>query len=146
MREPVPDEARRAVVARGLTPAAVAHLTHDALRTVDLNALAPVTGLLKRFCSDQQWTADDHRSLADLVGAGEGWWQHDLDQDYRIGFGWRDGVFRLEVAPRRTLGETFAGPVVPEATPNPRTIRFVTPPIHDGPSQDRKSTRLNSSH
>jgi HEAT repeat protein len=25
--------------------------------------------------------------------------------------------------------------VVPEATPNPRTIRFVTPPIHDGPSR-----------
>jgi HEAT repeat protein len=24
---------------------------------------------------------------------------------------------------------------VPEATPNPRTIRFITPPIHDGPSR-----------
>jgi hypothetical protein len=135
MQEPVRDEARRAVVSRGLTPAAVAHLTHDALGTVDLTALAPVKGLLKRFFSDQPWTADDDRSLADLVGAGEGWWQHDLDEDYRIGFGWRDGVFRLEVAPRRTLGDTFAGPVVPEATPNPRTIRFVTPPIHDGPSR-----------
>jgi hypothetical protein len=33
------------------------------------------------------------------------------------------------------LGETFAEPVVPEATPNPRTIRFVMPPIHQGPSQ-----------
>ena len=120
---------------RGLTPAAVAHLTHDALGTLDLTVLAPVKGLLKRFFSDQPWTAADDRSLADLVGAGEGWWQHDLDKDYRIEFGWRDGVFRLEVAPRRTLGETFAGPVVPEATPNPRTIRFVTPPIHDGPSR-----------
>src|SRR5438270_71809 len=33
------------------------------------------------------------------------------------------------------LAATFDGPVVPEATPNPRTIRFVTPPIHDGPSR-----------
>jgi HEAT repeat protein len=32
-------------------------------------------------------------------------------------------------------GESFDGPVVPEATPNPRTIRFITPPIHDGPSR-----------
>jgi HEAT repeat protein len=30
--------------------------------------------------------------------------------------------------------------VVPEATPNPRTIRFVTPPIHDGPSRWYEST------
>ena len=31
--------------------------------------------------------------------------------------------------------ETFGSPVVPEATPNPRTIRFVTGPIHTGPSR-----------
>ena len=41
----------------------------------------------------------------------------------------------MELAPRHARGETFAGPVVPEATPNPRTIRFVTPPIHEGPSR-----------
>ena len=67
--ESVRDEARRAVVERGLTPAAVAHLTHDALGTVDLSVLAPVKGLLKRFFSDQPWTPDDDRLLADLVGA-----------------------------------------------------------------------------
>jgi hypothetical protein len=34
------------------------------------------------------------------------------------------------------LGATFDGPVVPEATPNPRTIRFgFGHPIHDGPSR-----------
>jgi hypothetical protein len=31
--------------------------------------------------------------------------------------------------------DPFLGPVVPEATPNPRSIRFVTPAIHDGPSR-----------
>jgi hypothetical protein len=44
----VRDEARGAVAARGLTPAAVGHLTRDALGRVDLDALAPIKGLLKR--------------------------------------------------------------------------------------------------
>ena len=91
--------------------------------------------LLKRFFSDEPWTADDEDALADLVGSGEGRWRHDLDDDFRLELGWRDGTFRIDVAPRHLLDETFAGPVVPEATPNPRTIRFVTPPIHEGPSR-----------
>ena len=33
------------------------------------------------------------------------------------------------------LGDLFAGVVVPEATPSPRTIRFATPPLGDGPSR-----------
>jgi hypothetical protein len=33
------------------------------------------------------------------------------------------------------LEETFEGDVVPEATPNPRTIRFVTGHLHGGPSR-----------
>jgi HEAT repeat protein len=33
------------------------------------------------------------------------------------------------------LGDLFDGAVVPEATPSPRTIRFATPPLGDGPSQ-----------
>ena len=66
--------------------------------------------------------------------------------------GWRAGTFclalsRMGAAPQHDtpttprsedppdLAATFDGPVVPEATPNPRTIRFVTPPIHDGPSR-----------
>jgi hypothetical protein len=67
-----------------------------------------------------------------LVGPGSGWWQHALD-GFVLGFGWRAGAFRIECSP--ALEETFDGPVVPEATPNPRTIRFVTGPIHDGPSR-----------
>ncbi|MEP6624474.1 MAG: HEAT repeat domain-containing protein [Acidimicrobiia bacterium] len=33
------------------------------------------------------------------------------------------------------LGPLFGGVVVPEATPSPRTIRFATPPLGDGPSR-----------
>jgi hypothetical protein len=135
MREAVRDDARRDVAARGLTPAAVAHLTRDALATIDLAALAPVKGLLKRFFSDGPWLRTDDDALAALVGPGNGWWRHELDDDFELEFGWRDGAFRIELAPRHELGETFAGSVVPEATPNPRTIRFVTPPLHQGPSR-----------
>ena len=62
-----------------------------------------------------------------------------LDADTRFEFGWRDGAFRLDLGPERapgdSLADTFAGEVIPEATPNPRTIRFVTGPIHEGPSR-----------
>jgi hypothetical protein len=129
------DERRNEVAARGLTPAAVTHLTRDALGTVDFAVLAPVKKLLKRYFSADPWTAADDDALADLVGVGSGWWSHDLDDDFGLEFGWRDGAFRIEVVARSAPGATFAGPVTPEATPNPRTIRFVTPSIHDGPSR-----------
>jgi Scaffold protein Nfu/NifU N terminal len=145
------DAGRRELAARGLTPAAVAHLTRDALGRIDLNHLAPVKGLLKQFFSDAPWTTDDDDAFAALVGPGQGWWHHELDEGFDLDFGWRQGRFRLEVArtalatsqsdeartrvtPRR-LDETFEGAIVPEATPNPRTIRFVTGPIHSGPSR-----------
>ena len=42
MPESVRDDARREIAARGLTPDAVAHLTRDALGTIDFSVLAPV--------------------------------------------------------------------------------------------------------
>jgi hypothetical protein len=129
------DECRREVAARGLTPVAVAHLTRDALGRIDLDRLAPLKAFLKRFFSDDSWAAVDDAALAELVGPGEGWWSHALEQDVRFEFGWRDGAFRLELTRGALLDDMFDGPVIPEATPNPRTIRFVTGPIHDGPSR-----------
>ena len=128
------DACRREVSARGLTPVAVGHLTRDALSRIELDHLAPVKKLLKRFFSDEPWSAADEAALAQLVGPGGGWWRHALDDDFVFDFGWRDGAFVLALE-RRALGDTFSGSVVPEATPNPRTIRFVTGPIHDGPSR-----------
>jgi hypothetical protein len=137
MAEAERDVARRAIGDRGLTPAAAAHLTRDALGNIDFAVLAPVKKLLKRFFSAEPWAPDDDAQLAALVGPGEGWWQHDLDDSTSIAFGWRDGAFRIDVSQgnEHTLDRTFATTVVPEATPNPRTIRFVTGPIHDGPSR-----------
>ena len=129
------DECRRDVAGRGLTPAAVAHLTRDALSRVDLAHLAPVKTLLKRFFSDEPWTAADDLALAELVGPGEGWWSHELDESLDFEFGWRDRAFRLALSRRDWLAETFDGSVFPEVTPNPRTIRFVTGQIHEGPSR-----------
>jgi hypothetical protein len=145
------DELRREVAARGLTPVAVAHLTRDALGRIEFDRLAPVKALLKRFFSDAPWTTEHADELAALVGPGEGWWRHPLDGGIAFGFGWRHGSFRLELEqtepanqspgdavgndlPRVVDGD-FEGAIVPEATPNPRTIRFVTGRIHGGASR-----------
>jgi hypothetical protein len=41
----------------------------------------------------------------------------------------------LDTAGETDLGLTFEREVFPEVTPSPRTIRFTTPPLHDGPSR-----------
>ena len=140
------DAARRLVVERNLVAAAFAHLT-DAFTDLPFEALGPVKTLLKRWLSTGPWTAEDGEALADAVGAGEGWWQRELDTDLTLEFGWSDGRFRVRLrgghgfpdqepntVPASDL--TFEGPVVPEATPNPRTIRFgFGHPVNDGPSR-----------
>jgi len=156
MSDTARDECRREVAASGLTPTAVTHLTRDALTNIEQANLGPVKMLLKRFFSAEHWTVGDDDALADLVGSGDGWWRHELDERFVFEFGWRAGVFGLELSPFRSdqasasqpdahtgssnddaagLAAMFDGPVVPEATPNPRTLRFVTPPIQDGPSR-----------
>ena len=152
---PALDAARRLVVERNLVRTAFEHLTVDALMAVPFEALGTVKTLLKRFFSDQPWGPDDDEALATAVGPGEGQWRRRLDTELTLDFGWRDGSFRVRVrssAPAETapsssappaagpggqdpLAGTFDGPVVPEATPNPRTIRFQVGPIHDGPSR-----------
>src|SRR5260221_9563372 len=102
MREPVRDEARREVAARGLTQTAVAHLTRDALGTIDLAALAPVKQLLKRFFSNEPWTDDDDDALAMAVGDGgegdqAGGGRAELEPGLTLEWGWDDGPFRLRV-------------------------------------------------
>src|SRR5206468_9791861 len=97
-------------------------------------------------------------------GTGSGGGSHELEPGLTLIWTWEGGRFRLRVesdapdaraAPERAgdgspttdLGETFDGAVVPEATPSPRTIRFATPPLHDGvarnytPPTPRPATR-----
>ncbi len=136
------DEARRLVVERGLAGAAFGHLT-EAVMGLPFEALGPVKTLLKRFLSAGPWSEADDDALALAVGAGDGWWERDLDAGVPLRFGWAGGRFQVSLGPRSPAGEpvaaldaSFDGPVVPEATPNPRTIRFgFSHPVQDGPSR-----------
>jgi HEAT repeats/Scaffold protein Nfu/NifU N terminal len=142
------DAARAQLVARGLTAAAVAQLT-PVVTGHSLENLASVKQLLKRFFSDEPWTASDDDVLAEAVGPGAGPGRAELDPDITLVWGWDDGPFRLRVerrspapiasvangATRTDLERLFDGAVVPEATPSPRTIRFGTPQLHQAPSR-----------
>ncbi|HET7718865.1 MAG TPA: NifU N-terminal domain-containing protein [Acidimicrobiales bacterium] len=136
-------DARQLVAERNLAAAAFGHLT-EAFMTLPFEALGPVKTLLKRYLAAGPWSAEDDDALAAAVGAGEGWWERELDPDVALAFGWEDGRFRVEVrsatpaptAPPSPLDATFDGPVVPEATPNPRSIRFgFGHPVNTGSSR-----------
>ena len=128
------DAARRLVVERNLVGTAFGHLT-EAFMTLPFESLGLVKTLLKRYLSTGPWAAEDDEALAAAVGSGEGWWERDIDGELTIAFGWDGGRFRVELvtgaaegpagasAAPDPLDATFDGPVVPEATPNPRTIR-----------------------
>lgn len=143
-------DGRDELVQRGLAGPAVAALTARALGELPFEALGPTKALLKRFFSAGEWGPDDEAALAGSVGPGEGWWREPLDEEVTLAFGWVEGRFRLAAtvadqggpataAPVPDLAATFEGPVVPEATPNPRTLVFRTGPIHDGESQEYRA-------
>ena len=134
------DAGRRQVVERGLMPQAISEL-NAVVTGLPLEALGPVKQLLKRFFSEQPWTAADDQALADAIGPGAGDVRHSLEPGLTLRWGWPEGRFVLRVERDERdddlddLGELFDGPVVPEATPSPRSVRFATPPIHSGPSR-----------
>ncbi|MDP9386638.1 MAG: HEAT repeat domain-containing protein [Actinomycetota bacterium] len=147
-------EARHLAAERGLVAPAVAVLTARALGGVPFESLGTTKALLKRFFSVQAWDAAAAESLAAAVGPGEGWWQDQLDDDLVLEFGWIDGRFELRVqgpgdggdtGAAGSAGETdalavsFEGDIVPEATPNPRTLAFRTGPISDVDSREYRS-------
>ena len=145
-----PDEARRLVAERNLAAAAFGHLT-EAFTDLPFEALGPTKTLLKRFFSSAPWGPEDDAALATTVGAGEGWWERPLDGELTLVFGWDARGFGVEVrggtahpgpeapatadASADPLAGGFDGPVLPEATPSPRTIRFaVGRPLTGGDS------------
>lgn len=144
----MPTSGRVQVAERGLTPAAVGALI-PLMGAVGFEELGLVKALLKRFFSDGPWTAPDAAALSNAVGgpppATDTVLRHDLAPDLQLVAGWVGGVFFLDVevaddpapppggdGPGATteldLGATFDRGVVPEPTPNPRTIRFATGP------------------
>jgi hypothetical protein len=148
------DAARARVVERGLTAEAAGQLL-QVVSDLSLDELGTVKQLVKRFFSNEPWTAADDDALADAVATQPGAGRHDLEPGLTLLWGSEDGRFRLRVesatggvdrgsgSPPRSpavrgetdLGTTFDGAVVPEATPSPRTIRFATPALHAGPGR-----------
>jgi hypothetical protein len=126
---------RQQVVNAGLTAMAVSAIT-PLMGGVGFEELGKVKRLLKQFFSDQPWDANDDKALADAVGAGRGEVEQELAPGLWLRAGWTDGGFRLDVEgrleggspsqPSPDLASTFEFGVVPEATPNPRTLRFAT--------------------
>src|SRR5437764_11781706 len=132
-------DARYLVVERNLVRRAFGHLTTDAFLSLPFESLGPTKTLLKRYFSLEPWGPAEDEALARAVGTGEGSWRRQLDDELVLVYGWDDGAFSLHVTAGETaasataaspadpsLAESFDGPVVPEATPNPRTIRFRT--------------------
>jgi len=124
-----------------LVPVAFEHLTVDALITLPFDARGPTKTLVRRFFSAEPWTDIEAGALAEAVGPGEGWWSRPLDDEVTLEYGWRDGHFTILVSstalppPAATDDPppaTVDGPVVTEATPDPRTIRFRMGRVHDG--------------
>ena len=135
--------ARRLVTDRKLVPVAFGHLTVDALVTLPFDARGPTKAVIRRFFSDEPWSDADAGALAEAAGPGEGWWSRALDDEVTLEYGWRDGRFTILLSstappPPAPIDDapaaTVDGLVVPEATPDPRTLRFRTGQIHGGAS------------
>ena len=137
------------VAERGLIPKAVAALT-PLMDNVSFEQLSVVKGRLRNFFSDRPWTAADHAALAAAVGApsdasADRTLRVELASDLVLLAGWIDGAFALDVevgdaadsrAPNAThdLSSSFSYGIVPQPTPNPRTLRFATSPTGVGAS------------
>lgn len=128
------DDARRSIAASDLVADASNHLTEDLYHSLEFSDLVAVKNLLKRFFSAQPWGDDDADRLAMLITRNveetNGWFEHDLGAGMTLLHGFDAGVYRLwatgtSESPASVFDRVFAGPVQPEATPNPRHVRFV---------------------
>ncbi len=127
------DDARRRVAAEGLVAAASDHLTTEVAMRLEFHELVAFKNLLKRFFSAQPWHDEDAARLSGLVAPllePGSWWEHDLGAGITLAHGLRDGRYVLWVAGAgdpaapSLFDRVFSGPVVPEATPHPRKVKF----------------------
>lgn len=138
MKTPPPDldDARRRIAAAELVAEASNHLTADLYSQLEFSDLVAVKTLLKKFFSAQPWAEDDSARLDVLlsrnVAEPTGWFEHHLGAGLRLLHGFDDGTYHLwatggtdEETGASIFDRAFAGPVQPEATPNPRHVRFV---------------------
>jgi hypothetical protein len=127
------DATRAAIAARNLVATASGYLTADVAMRLPFEVLGPFKQLLLRFFSTEPWTDTHASELSGLVRphVAEGWWEHDLGAGITLAHGIRDGEYLLHVtggsAPAPSIFDRiFEGPVVPEATPHPRKVKFTT--------------------
>jgi hypothetical protein len=124
---------RKRIVAAELVATASAYLTDDIAVNLPFETLVPFKAHLRRFFSIETWSSEEADELSDLVTphVTEGWWEHDLGGGVTLAYGVRDGRFVLwaggagSAAPS-IFDRVFDGPVVPEATPHPRKVKFTT--------------------
>jgi hypothetical protein len=126
------DATRAAIAARELVATASGYLTADVAMNLDFESLAPFKQLLLQFFSPAPWTDQQAARLDALVTphVTDGWWEHDLGGGITLRHGIRDGSYVLWVsggagAAPSIFDRIFDGPVVPEATPHPRKVKFV---------------------
>ena len=126
------DATRAAIAERELVATASGYLTADVALSLDFESLGPFKQLLLQFFSPMPWTEEQASELDSLVApyVTEGWWEHDLGGGITLAHGIRDGGYRLWVTGGTGGGPSifdriFDGPVVPEATPHPRKVKFV---------------------
>ncbi len=128
------DETRRAVAAHELVGIASDLLTSDLYTQIEFSDLVAVKNLLKKFFSAQPWGDAEVTRLDEIlrrnVAEHSGWFEHELGEGISLLHGFVDGGYRLWVSGGQTaeasiFDRVFSGPVQPEATPNPRHVRFV---------------------
>ncbi|MBT8164799.1 MAG: HEAT repeat domain-containing protein [Acidimicrobiia bacterium] len=128
------DDARRRVAAAELVAVASNHLTDDLYSHLEFSDLVAVKNLLKKFFSAQPWSAEDAERLDMFlrrnVDEPVGWFEHDLGAGLTLLHGFDQGTYRLWATggsddEASIFDRVFSGPVQPEATPNPRHVRFV---------------------
>jgi hypothetical protein len=127
------DATRAAIGAGDLTTDASAFITYEVAVHLPFESLGRFKTLLKQFFSAEPWTTDDADTLSALVTphVGDGWWEHNLDGGIEIAHGIRNGRYHLWVTGAAIrlpslFDRVFDGPVVPEPTPHPRKVKFVT--------------------
>jgi len=125
------DATRAAIAGRELVATASGYLTSDVAMGLPFEVLGPFKQLLLRFFSTEPWTAQHAEELSRLVAPHleEGWWEHDLGGGIALQHGIREDRYVLWVtgasAPAPSIFDrVFEGPVVPEATPHPRKVKF----------------------
>ena len=125
------DATRAAIQDLELIGEASQHLTSEIAMHLSFEELGPFKDLLKQYFSRAAWTPADEARLSALVTShvSEGMWEHDLGHGISLSHGVVDGMYLLRVeggAPPvdSVFDRVFSGPVIPEATPHPRKVKF----------------------